>query len=186
MPVLDRDGFKALIAQLADMPPGTVYWEIDPNPVVSDTTQAEIQLKLFSISALHVDEHRRHVSDGTDGYPAGAFITQEIGNRELRITLIAKTFNRGVEAMELIDKVRTAIRADTVVAQLNAMNLALEWIEKPLPMPTVYEQRGVSVAACEFKFGGINQTVAVIPPNQGGDYINTVNGTNVVPGTFSS
>lgn len=186
MPVLDRDAFAALIAQLADMPPGTVYWEVDPNNMVSDTVQAEIQLTLFSLSALHVDEHRRHISDGTDGYPAGAFITQEIGNRELRIQLVAKTFNKGVEAAELLDKVRTAIRADTAVAQLNGMNLALEWIEKTQRLPTVYEQRAVSVASCEFKFGGINQIVAVIPPNQGGDYIATVNAPlNNAIGTFT-
>lgn len=185
MSVLDRDAFKALVAQLADMPPGTVYWEIDPNAVVSDTVQAEIQLKLFMISALHVDEHRRHVSDGTDGYPAETFVIQEIGNREVKITMIAKTFNRGVEAMELIDKVRTRIRADKVVAQLNAMNLALEWIEKPQPVTTVYEQRAVSVAVCEFRFGGINQDVDTIPAGQGGDYIATVNGNNQVPGTFT-
>jgi len=44
----------------------------------------------------------------------------------------------------------------------------------------------VSAATCEFTFGGVAlQTSAVTPPGVGGDYIATIDGNNIVPGTLT-
>lgn len=183
MNVLDKDGLLAIIQQVSDLPVGSVFWSLDPNPAVSDTARAQVKLEVFDMYALGVDEHRRHVSDGTDGYPLNTFWTQEIGNRHVVINVRAEAFDKSVEAAEIIDRIRTLIRADATTAQLDALRLAYVWSEKAHRLPTAYDQRVVNAATADFTFAGIANIVSDVQNNQG--WIDTVNTTNLIPGTLT-
>lgn len=184
--VLNREGLQAVIASLTDLAPDATFWSIDPRPYVSDENRAQVLLTLEHVDQLGIDEHRRHVSDGTDGYPAGTFVTQEIGNRDFVVNVRAEVYDRAVEAAELVDQVRTRIRAEFVRDQLNALAIALVDVGQTIMLPTTYDNRVVSVAAADFTFAGIAQWVNTIAPNVGGDYIKEVNDAqNDVPGTFT-
>jgi hypothetical protein len=181
--ILDKDGFLALIASLTSLSPGATFWALDPNPTVGDQDRAQVKLEVFNMSALGVDEHRRHVSDGTDGYPDQTWWVQEIGNRHIVINVRAEAFDRGVEASEIIERIRTLIRADSSTALLNGMRLAYVWSEKTVRLPTTYDQRVVNAATADFTFAGISNIVSEVVPQQG--WITTVNGNNIVPGTIT-
>lgn len=184
--VLNKEGLRSIIAGLTGLSDGATLWELDPQSYISDTDRARVTLEVIGMGAVGVDEHRRQLSDGTDGYPAGTFWTQELGNRHVRLTVKAEAFDAGVEACEFIDAVRTGIRADASTAALNAIALAFVWAEEATPLKLVINERRVNMAVADFTFAGIAQQVSnVIPPGVGGDYIAVVNGNNVVPGTFS-
>ena len=56
-----------------------------------------------------------------------------------------------------------------------------------LTLPTVYDNRLVSVATADLKLAGIAQFVSTkIPPTQGGDYIAVINGDNTSPGLMAA
>ncbi len=185
VPVLQREALRAIIGSLTGLSDSATYWGIDPNSAIGDSDRAQVQLDLFSMSALAVDEHRRYLSDGTDGYSAGTYWTLEIGNRELVITVRAEALDKAVEAEEIIDQIRTSVRSDAVTAKLNAINLAFVWATKATRLPARIDSRAVNTAVADFEFAGIAQFVSsVIPPGVGGDYIATVNTNNVVPGTL--
>lgn len=182
--VIDRDGLLAILGSLTDKSPGATEWDIDPTSIVGDQDRAKVELTIFSIIPVGVDEHRRALSDGTDGYPAGTWYVTEIGNREVVVTVRARTYDRGAEASELVDQIRTRIRAEAVTARLDAIALAFQWAGNTVPQRTVEDNREVSVASADFKFGGIARWVSVIDPT-GAGWIQTVNGNNVIPGTYS-
>ena len=183
MNVLDKDGFLSLIASISGLQPTSVYWWIDPTPTVSDIDRAQVRLEVFNMYALGVDEHRRHVSDGTDGYPVNTYWVQEIGNRHITINIRAEAYDRGVEASEIIDRIRTLIRADAVTAQLDALRLAYVWSEKAMRVPNAADSRALNTATADFTFAGIANIVSETQNNQG--WIETVNGTNQIPGTLT-
>jgi hypothetical protein len=179
--VVNKEAFQDVVRQLSGLSANAVYWENDGVPFVGDQDRAVISMTLKTLDAVAVDEHRRDL--GPPGYPVTAFVTTEIGNREVFITLRAETFDKTVEAGELLDQIRTGIRAEGVRDQLNAISLAYEWSSKTIVMPTVVDQRIVSAAAADFRFGGIGQLVSSIQNNQG--WISTVNNTNTIPGTVT-
>lgn len=181
MRVVDKEGLRTIIASLTDLSDYATSWDLDPERPVGDTDRAKVSLKLMSVHAIGVDEHRRVYNP--PGYPAGSFVTTEIGNREIRVTVYAECYDATVEAAELLDQIRTRIRADAVTAQLNAINLALEWAEKTVMLPTVHDNRLVSAAACDFRFGAIASWVSSV--TTAGDWIATVDGNNVIPGTLT-
>src|ERR1700690_29769 len=192
--VVDKTNFSLLIAQLAGVGPYSVFWTTDVNPPVSDLDRVLVELKLTSISSnLGTDEHL--LQDNPPGYPNDTSIIQDLGNREVRIQVKVKVYDPAYEAAERMDLIRTGMRYQTTTAFLNGINLALEYIEPTVDLPTVAEDRAVSCCACDFMFGGIaNQTSQIFPAGQGGDWIATVNapagsppGTavNIVPGTLS-
>lgn len=179
MNVLNKDAFRAIIASLTGLSDGATVWELDPQPYIGDQDRAKVYLQLFSMEALGVDEHRRAFNPG--GYPPGSFVTTEIGNRTLKITIRAEVFDRGQEASELIDLIRTGIRAEAVTAKLNAINLAYVWSEQATNLRTRVDTRMVNAAVADFTFAGIASQVS----DRQGDYILTVNGNNQIPGTVT-
>lgn len=181
--VLDKDGLLAIIQSLTGLSPGACFWSLDPNPAVGDTDRAQVKLEVFNMEALGVDEHRRHVSDGTDGYPANTYWVQEIGNRHAVINIRAEAFDRSVEASEIIDRIRTLIRANTITDQLNAINLAYVWSEKALRVPNAADTRALNTATADFTFAGIANIVSEVQEQQG--WIDTVNTNNTIPGTLT-
>lgn len=179
--VVNKPALQAIIASLTGLSVPATEWGLDPNAFVGDTDRAKVQLTIERIEALGVDEHRR--AYGPPGYPATAFVTTEIGQREIHINLYAECFDYSVEAAELIDLVRTGIRADAVTAQLNAINLAFEWMSTTTPIRQVRNERALNAASADIRFGGINSVVSGNENNTG--FIDVVNGANVVPGTFT-
>lgn len=190
VPVVDREGFRRVISSTLagfGLSDAATRWDIDPNAAIGDQDRAVVGLDVFSMSALAVDEHRRFLSDGTDGYAAGTFWVLEIGNREVVITVKAEAFDRGVEAAEIIDYIRTGIRADAATAALNAIGMAYVWSTKAIRVPARVDSRALNTAVADFEFGAIGQQVSlVVPPGVGGDYIATVDGpSNIVLGTLT-
>lgn len=187
MSVLNRAGLLSIVASLTGLSTAASEWRLDPNAFVGDTDQAKVQLLLTHFKAVGVDEHRYHVSDGTDGYEAGTWWVQELGNRDLIVQVSCESFAAGIEAAEIIDNIRTRIRAAAVTAQLNAIGLALEWMGPSVRRQLVVDQREVSAAAADLKLAAVANFVSlVILPDVGGDFIETVNTTNVVPITETS
>ena len=185
--VLDKVGFRNILSTLAGQQGLTDFatgWGNDPQKMVSDVDRAKVSLLLTGLSAVGVDEHRRYLSP--PGYPAGTFVVTEVGNRDVKIRVLVEAYDASVEASEITDAIRTGIRADAINQALNAINLALEWAGPTILLPTIYDNRVVSAATCEFTFGGVAlQTSAVTPPGVGGDYIATIDGNNIVPGTLT-
>jgi hypothetical protein len=194
--VLNKDGFAALIATLASVNPEDVVW--DPSPdfaMASPETATKITLTLFNIAAQGVDEHRVAFNPG--GYPANSLVTTEIGNREVTINCLVEVYDRDREAAEIIDAIRTGIRAASSTGALNALNLAYEWSNKTIRFAMQREQRVVSAATADFMFGGIAQLVSAIAndgnntvasPNPG--WIDDLDGVplaegGLIPGTFT-
>jgi hypothetical protein len=186
MPVLDVVGFRALIASLTNLSDGATSWATDPQDFVSDTDRAKVSLDLFSMEALAVDEHRRCYD--APGQPANSFTTLEIGNRTLVVTIRAESFDSGAQAAELLDQIRTGIRAEAVTEQLNALLLAFVWAEKATRVQYKIDNRVVNCAIADFTFAGIAQQVSSVyidGSGTTGGYISTVNTTNIVPGTLT-
>ena len=179
--VLDKAGFRAIIASLTGLSVPATEWGLDPNAFVGDLDRAKVQITLESMEATGVDEHRRAL--GPPGYPAASFITTEIGNRTLHVNLYAECFDYQIEAAELIDLVRTGIRADAVTAQLNAINLAFEWMSVTTRIAQVRNERALNAATADIRLAGINYIVSGNETNEG--WIETVNGNNIIPGTFN-
>jgi hypothetical protein len=186
--VLDKEGFRSIIAGLAsraNIADAGTHWAMDNDPMVGDQDRAKVTLDLTMLEALAVDEHRRTLSDGTDGYPAGTFETLEIGNRELIVNIRVEAYDASVEAAEIIDLIRTGIRAEAITAKLDAIRLAFVHASATTRLPTSYDTRVVSVASADFEFGGIASLTTVILPGVGGDYIASVDTNNSIPGTIS-
>lgn len=183
--VFDTEGFADIVACILDdtasLSPYAVIWDTDSDPFISDRDRARVVLDIFSISALAVDEHRRAFEP--DGYPATSFVTQEIGNRTIVLTVRAEAFDKRVQAAELIDMIRTGIRAEKVTAQLNAINLAYVWSEQATRVKYKVDQRVVNAAVADFTFAGIAQQISSVEINEG--WISTVDGNNIVPGTLT-
>jgi hypothetical protein len=185
--VLDHDAFAALIATLAGLNVTNVNWDpITPDFAMIDPESAtKITLSLFGLSALGVDEHRTEFEP--PGYPAQALVTTEIGNREVTINMMVEVYDRGIEAAEIIDRIRTGIRAEASTASLDAMLLALEWVTPTTPLRMTREQRTVSAATADFRFGGIAQQVSAVKLGYG--WVDQIDSTPitkpVIPGTFT-
>jgi hypothetical protein len=180
--VLDKAGFQAIIVGITRLLPTSVVWSIDPQPMVSDIDRALVTLKMTSLTSLGVDEHRRTFNDPSQ--PPNSLTTLEIGNRELIINVQYEAFDRGDGgALEALDRIRTMLRAETVRDQLNAINLALEYIQPSVRFPETSEQRYVSAAAFDVFLGGIGAVVSQVQVDSG--WIDTVNTNNVVPGTLT-
>lgn len=181
--VLDHEGLRAIIASVSGLSDGATFWANDPNPMTGDRDRAQITLELFSMGALGVDEHRRAFNP--PDRPPNSYVTTEIGNRELVVTIRVEAFDGGVEAAEILDAIRTGIRAEAVTAKLDAISLALEWAEKSTRVRNVIDERVVSTAIADFRFGGVSQVVSqVLTPAQGG-WIETVDVNNQIPGTLT-
>jgi hypothetical protein len=179
--VVNKPALQAIIASLTGLSAPATEWGLDPNAFVGDMDRANVQITIERIEALGVDEHRRVL--GPPGYPATTFVTTEIGQREIHINLYAECYDYSVEAAELIDLVRTSIRADAVTAQLNAINLAFEWMSTTTPIRQVRNERALNAASADIRFGGINSVVST-QDNTG--WIDNINGPkNIVPGTFT-
>ncbi len=186
--VLDKEGFRKMVGTLHGLADTSTWWALDPDTFTADTDRAAVQLELISMRSLGVDEHRRFLSDGTDGYPAGTYWTLEIGNREFVIQVKVEAYDKSVEAAEIVDLMRTLIRSDAATAQLNALKLAYVWSEQTVRLPRlVVNDRDVNYASCDFTFAGIAaQVSSVVKPGVCGDYIATVDGpTNLIPGTLT-
>jgi hypothetical protein len=185
MLVLNRPGFAAIVASLSGYSPTATEWSLDPNAFVGDLDRAKIQLEVFGIEAVGVDEHR--IAFNPAGYPAGALVTTEIGNREITINIYAEVYDAGAEAAEVIDAIRTGIRADAVTAQLNAINLALIWMTKTTRLRAVRNERALNAAAADIRLGGIAQLVSNVQINSG--WVDQIDSTPltkaVIPGTFT-
>jgi hypothetical protein len=181
--ILDKAGLLAVIAPLTGLDPSDVFWADDPHPSVSDSDRAQIKLTVFTMYALGVDEHRRHLSDGNDGYALNTFWVEELGNRHVVINVRAEVFDKNVEASELIDRIRTGVRAGAVTAQLDALRLAYVWSEKTVRVPNTADTRALNTATADFTFAGIARQVSEVDAS--GGWIQTVNGNNQIPGDFT-
>jgi hypothetical protein len=180
--VVDKVGLRAIISSLTGLADGEIFWENDPNPFPGEQSRAQVKLKLFGLSTIGIDEHRNAFNP--PGYPANSFVTTEIGNREVIISIRVEMYDLSAEAAELCDAIRTGMRAAAVRDRLNAINLALESTTPTKMLPTTYDNRVVSVATFDIQFGGIaSQVSQVQAPNTG--WIQTVNGNNIVTGTFT-
>lgn len=184
--ILDREGFRRIIVGLSGLHDGAVVWDLAPAPIIGDSDRALVTLEIFNISAVHVDEHRAYYFTADGEEPNGAAEFFQVGNRHVVITMRAEAFDVEEEATEILDRIRTGVRADAITAQLDALNLAFVWAEPTMRFHKHVDTRVVNSAICDFTFAGIAQQITrVIPPNAGGDYIQTVNTTNLVPGTYS-
>lgn len=179
MSVLDKAGFRAIIAGLTGLSDGATRWALDPQAFISDQDRACVELRVFSITSLGVDEHRRDF--GPPGYPSSSYVITEIGNRTLHITIRAETYDKGVEAAEVLDQIRTRIRAEAVRDQLNAINLAFVEAQPATMVSYQVDERVVSAAIADFTFAGIAQYVS----DPDAPYIETVNTDDIVPGTLT-
>ncbi len=178
--VLDREGLQAIVAGLTGLSPAATIWALDPEPMIGDQDRARVVMQLFSMESLGVDEHRP--AFGPPGFPADNYVITELGNRTLRITMRAEVFDAEVEAAELLDAIRTGIRTEASTEALNAINLAFVESHPATYVRYIVDDRHVNAAIADFVFAGIAQLVS--DPNA--DYIETVNGNNVVPGTITS
>jgi hypothetical protein len=179
--VVNKDGLLAILGGLTGLSAVAIEWGLNPNAFVGDQDRAKVQLQLFGIEALGVDEHRR--AYGPPGYPATAYVTTEIGNREVTINVYAETYDYNVEAQEILDLIRTAIRSEAVNNALFNIQLVFQWMSGTTVLKEHRNNRAISAASADIKFGGIAQFVSSVEDNQG--WIETVNTTNVVPGTFT-
>ena len=180
--VLDRAGLQALVLSLlpGSPQPTAVVWALDPEPFVSDQDRYRVVLQLFGLESLGVDEHRQ--AFGPPGYPVDNLVYTELGNRTLRITVRAEAFDASVEAAEILDIVRTGIRTEASTEALNALNLAFVESHGSTYVRYIVDDRHVSAAIADFVFAGIAQLVS----NPNADYIETVNGNDIVPGTITA
>ncbi len=185
-PVLDTEGLRRIFVAVSDLSDSTTSWNTDGQNFTGDRDRARISLDLFSLQALAVDEHRRAYN--LPGQPANSFTTTEIGNRTLVITVRAESYDGGAQAAELLDRIRTGIRAEVVRDALNEIGLAYVWSEQATRVQYVIDNRIVNCAVADFTFGGVaKQVSSVVVDGSGsvGGYISTVNTNNTVPGTLT-
>ena len=181
--VLNKAGLAAIIASISGLSSHATEWEPDPNAYISDLDRAKVSLSLFGLQAVGVDEHR--VTFNPPGYPTGSLVTTEIGNREVIVNVYAEAYDYTLEAAEIVDFIRTGIRADAVTAQLNSINLAFEWMAKTTKIPAVRNERALSAASADIRFGGI----ARLSTFQVNGWVDFIDGTPIaaaiIPGTLN-
>ena len=179
MRIVDREDFAALIQSLTGLQ--TVYWATNNMPYISDTDRMSVELEVFSIRSQGVDEHRYALSPA--GYPTGQWVVTEVGNREVTITMRVRAFDANVDAAEMLDQIKTLLRSAASTATLNGLNLALEWAGPSIRIKEDIDTRAISCSVADFKFGGISSIVSDSELNQG--WVDTVNTTDIVPGTLT-
>lgn len=189
--VLDKEGFRAIVAGLSGLSDAGTLWALDGQTMVGDQDRARVVLQLFSIAAdVGWDERRRVYNQ--PGYPANAFVTTQIGNRTLKVTMRVESFDATIEASEILDAIRTGIYSDASNDAMNAINLAIVDIGQTTYFSYTVNERVVNAAIVDFTLAGIAQQVTGVAvdgalPKPGGTptWIETVDGDNIIPGTIT-
>lgn len=155
VPVVNKPGFLALIDSLTGLQPGATVWVNDPRPMIGDVNFAQVTLEMFSSTALGIDEHRRESStDPVSGAPT--MTSDDLGNRDIMITVKAYTYVYEAEATEILESIRAGLRLETSVAAMDVINLALVWAGTITRIPTVADNRALSSAALDIKIAGVS------------------------------
>jgi hypothetical protein len=179
--VFDKSGFKSIILGITGFQDQDVSWSDSPQGAVSYTDNAKVFLTLRSIVALGVDDHR--YAYNPPDYPANSYVTTELGNRDCHLSIRAESYSRELAAVEILDRIRSAIRWDSNVAALNALNLAFVWAGPAIHVHTEYDNRVVSAGVMDMTIAGVTFETSSV--TQGGDWIATVNTNNTVPGNLA-
>lgn len=177
--IVDRDGFVSLIQSITGLK--TVYWATNGQPFISDEDRMSVELEIFSVKSLGVDEHRPFYS--APGYPANSYVITEVGNREVIMTIRVRAFDGNTDASEMLDVIKTLLRSAASTAALNALSLAVEWMGPSVRIVENIDTRRINTSVADFRFGGISQMDSSLELNQG--WIDTVDGNNIVPGDLT-
>lgn len=182
MAVLNKAGLMAIIQPMTGLTKNGVYWDLDNEPPVNDVDRARVRMRVRGYAPVGSDEHVYTYTPG--GAPPGTatFTTTEAGNRNIQISIIAEAYSKGIEATEILEKIRIRLNADVTASALNALGLAFQHARVTADLPTTYDNRVVSVASMDLFLGGVASYSAT---QTGQGWIDTVNTTDSVPGTLT-
>jgi hypothetical protein len=171
MPVLNKPGLLSLVQQLSGLSAPSVVWEYDPQPFVSPNDNAIMTVRLRSMAPRGIDDQNFSTN------PANTFSqVASVGQRDLILTVKVKAYNYEAEAIEILDMVRSGLRWQSSIDQLNALNLGLQTVGNAVDLPTVEDNRSTSVATMDINLAGLALYVANTQVGTG--WIDTVDGSN--------
>lgn len=182
--LLNKAGLLGVLKQISGLGAYSVAWGLDPDPTVSDTDMASIRVKVRQYQPNGTDEHRYSYSDGT-------FTTEEIGQRIILLTLRAEAYNISVEAHEYLEIVRASLNYLSTADTLNSYNLSFAKAAPTVDVSYDVDNRAVNAATMDIWLNGVLDNSSSLKDNEQyrrltqTTWIQTVNGNNKIPGTFT-
>ncbi len=182
MAIVSKAALMGIVQPLTGLSATSVVWAKDPYPMVSDVDAAIVTLSLRSFTQLGVDNHRYQFVPGNNPPTTATFETDEIGLRNVVLSLRCEVYNNSAEAGELLDRVRSLLHQQSTLTALNGINLALQYSELISDLPTKYDNRVVNCAVLDVHLGG-QSIYSATQTGQG--WIDTVDTADKIPGTLT-
>ncbi len=176
MNTFDRAGFLAFIQSISGLLPKSVVWAKDAQPFVSPTDGAIVKCTVKRLRSRMEDETRYTYVPST-----GAFTESIYGVREIVVTIRVEQFNFQTEAVEILDKISTTMGLRSSDIALRAIGLSIQDTYDSIAATYTADNREVNMAQADFTFNVV-ASVEFTQIDQG--WIDTINGDNVIPGTF--
>lgn len=188
MSAVNKTGLMAIIQPLTGLLATSVSWDHDPEGMVSDVDTIQVTLLLRTFVQYGTDDRRFTFTNITD--PAhSTYQNDVVGQRSTTLVVRAESYNRSSEAGELLELLRTRLQRNSVLYALNAINLAYQTSRLITDLPTIYDNRVVSVAVLEIDLSAISVDLGTIQNGgfeTGQGWIDTVDGNNIIPGTITN
>ena len=175
-PVLDEDGLMTILQPLTGLSPAACLWGLRPERQVNAGDFARVTMRNRGILPRGTDQHIRTIDPTT-----GLMSVQQLGQRDIRVTILAESFAPQLAAAEILENVRTGLYDEDVVNALNAIGLAFQRCVVTSELPTVYDEEVISAAVMDLYLGGFKLTDA-----KSATWIETINGDNSLVVSFTT
>lgn len=150
-PLVLKTGLMSIIQPLTGLSATSVVWDEDPQPMVSDVDRALVTLKLGSYASNGVDEVQSSFDD-VRGYQ-----TVQVGQRNVTLTIRVETYDKSVEASEILERLRIRLRRGSVGTSLNNIRLALQTIDATQKANTKYDNRVMNVSIMDIHLAAVSR-----------------------------
>ena len=178
MSVLNVASFISIVQGLSGLTGNAVGESRSSTPLISDTELAYVSIDWGTLQSVGTDETRRVlVGSGNTGV-----LTETVsGSRQIVITIRCEEYDIGVDPKERLDRITMGLDLRPTVDALYAIGLALAHVRAEVSATYTVNSREVRMAQADYFFNASNALDYVYPTGQG--WIDTVNGTDKVPGT---
>lgn len=158
--IVNKTALLALVKTCSGLTQYGVFWYNDPNYAVNATDKCAVKCRLRGYAGRGIDEKRYTYSAGSPG----TMVNEQVGNRDVVLSLVVESWGLSAEASEVLDQIRTRLRRESSRDALLAINLALQTIDATIELPTTVDNRAVSVASMDIHLSGIvDDTLGTAP-----------------------
>lgn len=168
---------QALIALIQTISGVQVQWVRDPRVLLGLSPNGESAWVLLSVGPVRNigGDELRGLYDSTNNQN----VWLQLGDRSFTLKCAVRSMDATLEGADLCERIRFGIRTATARAIFVPQNLALQTIQPNVPTPFFAAGQFVDGWQLDIRMGW-RAAADPVDPGEGG-YIQTVNGTNIVP-----